>query len=356
MTISQAIDFHETALAAVADARWVDAQEAATCALAVFETEDGPDSPDVANLSNLLSSIAVSRTQYSLAEQHARRAWDIMERLGSRCSGPDADAIRIEALGGLGTAVRSAGRYDEAEPWLRRAVDLAEVGQAVSPAVVAGALNNLGVLYKYSGNFDESEHLYQRALRLVPENSTLAATLYHNLGGLAHSRGRYVEAEAPGRRAWEIRAVLMGRDHPDTLADACAYAAILDGLDRYDESEPIYRHALAVFQRCLGPEHLEIAVTLSNLAAVVRYRGNAQEAEELYRRALEMKRRLFGETHPDTALTACNYAALLCDLDRRAEARDLCAYALATFEQTLDPQHPRIAAAREIWNRCAANS
>jgi hypothetical protein len=65
-----------------------------------------------------------------------------------------------------------------------------------------------------------------------------------------------------------------------------------------------------------------------------------------------MKRRLFGEAHPDTALTACNYAALLCDLDRRAEARELCAYALATFEQTLDPQHPRIAGAKEIWNRC----
>jgi tetratricopeptide (TPR) repeat protein len=109
------------------------------------------------------------------------------------------------------------------------------------------------------------------------------------------------------------------------VADACAYAAILDGLDRYDESEPIYRHALAVFERRLGPEHMEIAITLSNLAAVMRYRGNAHEAEELYRRALEMKRAAFwrrASRHgPDKRATTPLFCAIL---DRRAEARDLC--------------------------------
>src|ERR1035438_9712630 len=85
------------------------------------------------------------------------------------------------------------------------------------------------------------------------------AVLYHNLGGLDHARGRFREAEEPARRAWEIRRELLGPDHPDALADACAYAGVLDGLERYAESRPIYQHALEVWERMYGPVHFEVA-------------------------------------------------------------------------------------------------
>lgn len=350
--VSDATYLHERALALAEDARWQEAEEAAYAALELFEAEGGRYSPDVANVLNLLSTVADARSQPALAEQHASRAWSIMIRLGGRCAGPEAQAIRIEALGRMGSALRTAGRYPQAERWLRQAVDLAEQEGVQVP----GALNSLGVLYKYAGNFDAAERLYRRALDQVADDSALAATILHNLGGLAHARGRYAEGELCARRAWEIRRELLGPEHPETLADACVYAAILDGLERFSESEPIYRHALEVLDRLLGPDHVEIAVTLHQLAAVHHRRGDHSQAESLYQSAFEMKRRVLGVEHPDTALTMCSYAALLCDLNRPEQARPLCANALAVLERTLSPDHPRIAAARQIWKRCATDN
>ncbi|HKQ89523.1 MAG TPA: tetratricopeptide repeat protein, partial [Blastocatellia bacterium] len=92
---------------------------------------------------------------------------------------------------------RAQGRYDLAEPLYLRALSLAEL--FCGREDVAALCNNLAVLYKYMGRFDEAERLYRRALPLMeqslgPEHSEIA-TLYHNLGGLEHARGRFGAGE-----------------------------------------------------------------------------------------------------------------------------------------------------------------
>ncbi|MEP7270952.1 MAG: tetratricopeptide repeat protein [Acidobacteriota bacterium] len=65
------------------------------------------------------------------------------------------------------------------------------------------------MLYKYTGNFDEAERLYQRALVITAGTLGQAhpevATIYHNLGGLEHARGRDAGGEPLARRPVEIR-------------------------------------------------------------------------------------------------------------------------------------------------------
>src|SRR5262249_50321347 len=157
-----AIQLHDRALAAMAEGRLSEAEAAAASSLEIFEREDGPGSPDVANLATTLAAIAESRGDLEAALESARRAWGVMDALGERCVGAKADAIRVAALGGTGAALRGMGRYAEAEPWLRRAVALAE--RSEDESLLASALNNLAVLFKYTGNFDEAEQLYLRAL------------------------------------------------------------------------------------------------------------------------------------------------------------------------------------------------
>ena len=70
------------------------------------------------------------------------------------------------------------------------------------------------------------------------------ASIWHNLGGLEHARGRPEIGEPYARKAWQLRRAALGDEHPDTVADEAALAGLLDGLGRYDESEPIYRKAL----------------------------------------------------------------------------------------------------------------
>jgi tetratricopeptide (TPR) repeat protein len=338
-----AIELYERAAALFAAGSWAAAERTAFEARDRFLQEDGPDSPDAANVSNLLSRIAAARGQYARSGEHACAAWETMERLGDRCTGVEPEAIRVEAAGNAGTALRSQGLYSEAEPWLRLAIEHAEE----SGLNATSQLNDLAVLYKYTGRFDEAERLYWKALADTSGEDAAAATIYHNLGGLNHSRGEFAAAEPFARRACEIRERLSGPDHPDTLADACALAGVLDGLGRYVESEPIYRHALTMF----GEMHPEVAVNLNNLAALRWAQGDAVEAESLYLRSLRIKRELLGDSHPDSALTLFNYASMLYDLDRQAEAHPMALRALRLFEAALEPSHPRIAAAREIDRR-----
>jgi len=339
------IELHERALASAAATRWAEAEGDAWQSLEWFAREDGPDSPDVANLSNLLAEIAEAQAQYGVAEMHSRRACGIMARLGERCIGEAADGIRVEARLRLGLALCGGGRYREAQGWLEQALALAERTGFGLPA----ALNNLAVLSKCTADFTPTELLYRRGLRLVPPDSFEAATLHHNLGGLAHAQGRFASGEADARRAWEIRRSVLGENHPDTLADACAYAALLEHLGAGDWSERVYRHAAAVYEQVFGPEHLEIAMTLHNLAGLLANRGAADEADALYRRAAAIKEKRLGAVHPDTALTWHNHASLLAEIGRSDEARHLACRALEVLEVELPGEHPWLAASRELW-------
>ena len=316
-------------------------------ALAIFETEEGPESADVANILHTLGGILEQRGRYDDAATCAARAAGIVEPLVSQFDGDDGRMILANALGLWGTALRLMGRYPEAEGPLRHALAVAE--ETAHPEMVVTALNNLGVLFKFWGRFEDGSKFYERAMeiaRTLDPQGGMLSTLLHNVGGLHHARGAFAEAEAPAREAWELRRATLGDDHPDTLADEVAYAAVLDGLGRFAESRPIYERALAAYIRIFGPDHYEVASTLHNLAALEASEGNMVRAEELYRRALAMKQRLLGSGHPDTALTAGNLSGILEDRGQLEEALVLAQQALAVMETTLEKDHPNVEAMR----------
>lgn len=320
-------------------------------ALEIFEREDGPDSPDVANLLHSLGSILEKEGDSAGAESCARRAIAIIEPLLPAFDGDEGYLILLHALGLLGTALREQGLYAEAEAPFERAIEIAR-SLPEHPDEAAQAWNNLGILCKYAGWFDRGEQAYAQAMafaeRLKDGREAMIACILHNIGGLEHARERFDRAEEPARRAWEIRRKLSGNDDPATLADAVAYAAVLDGLERWAESRPIYERALAAYERIYGPEHYEVAATLHNLAALEEATGNPAEGIRLSRRALGIKQRLLGEEHPDTALTAMQLASMLYGYGDAIEARALAAGALRVFEGCLAADHPHLRRAREL--------
>jgi tetratricopeptide (TPR) repeat protein len=334
-----------------ADSAWwrteaeADAWRAPVILLNDFERDS--DSLESARLYNQLAEAAEARGDYQLAQRNALRAWEMMTRLGFRCQTIEAESIRTEALGRMGSALRGAGRYQEAKDWLIRAMQRAEhYGQGL-----ASALNRLGILYHCTGDFAKAEGLFRQALGLAGKDSDEAADAYRNLGCLAHARGCYTEGEADAHRAWQIRLELHGPRHPATLSDACAYATILDGLGRFEESEPMYWSALHFLHRIHGGENPEIAGILHNLANVRRALKDPQGAEALYWLAVSMKEKLIGAGHPDTAWTMHCYASMLTDSGRMEEAWDMEWRAMIVFEMAFAPSHPRRSAAQQLWQR-----
>lgn len=316
-------------------------QKARACcvrAAEIFELRDGPESPDLANTLNLLASIHVELGEYPDAVAAATHAASICAGWDCHFDGDDVARIAMQAWTALGTAYRFQARYALAEAELKRALETSIRQFGGEHPESRMARNNLGVLYKYTGQFDRAETLYRAALQGA--EGTELATLYHNLGGLEHARGRFAEGESWARKAWVLRKSLLGPEEPATLADEAALAGVLDGLERYDESEQIYHHVLGKFEEIYGPNHYEIAVNLHNLAGVQCARRRLEEAELTYRRALVLKENLLGSDHPDTALTAHNLGVLLMDMGRNHEAAGLIEDALQVFEATLSPDHP----------------
>jgi len=250
----------------------------------------------------------------------------------------------------LAQSARTRGHYARAERLFRWALRAAERALGPADIEVAAALNNLGVLYKDQGRYDEAESVYQRARAILvarEEESLELATLYHNLGGLEHARGRCARGEPLARRGLEIRERALGPEHPDVAADAAALAAILDGAGKREEAEALFRRSLTTFERVYGSHHYEIAVTLNNLAALHQAKGDAEEAERLYRRALTIKEQRLGADHPDVAMTLNNLAVLYASHARGAEAEPMYRRAVAIFETALGPRHPKTIACRE---------
>ncbi|MBS1872107.1 MAG: tetratricopeptide repeat protein [Acidobacteria bacterium] len=354
-SIDYAIELHDESTRLEAAGELTAAEARCRQALAIFEKEDGPESPDVANLLHSLGMILEKQGRYDETEVCARRALAIVEPLLPQFDGPDGVLIQLHALGLLGTALRQKGRYLEARPLLERALAIAD-GLGNEPEEVVTALNNFGMLCKFAGWFDEGAGSYARAMRIIlpitGERHETVATLYHNIGGLEHARECYAAAEEPSRKAWEIRGALLGEEHLNAQADAVAYAAVLDGLDRFDESRPIYERALAIYERVLGPEHYEVAATLHNLSVLEQAQGDVERGVALCRRSLELKRKLLGDDHPDTALTLMNLGAMLLDQGQRDEARPLCESALATFRRTLAPAHPHVLLCESLVRQC----
>ncbi|WP_292761209.1 tetratricopeptide repeat protein, partial [Nostoc sp. NOS(2021)] len=70
------------------------------------------------------------------------------------------------------------------------------------------------------GRYSEAEPLYKKALelrqRLLGEEHPDVASSYNNLAGLYHSQGRYSDAEPLYKKALSIAELSLGIDHPST--------------------------------------------------------------------------------------------------------------------------------------------
>jgi len=345
----RAAALHESALALRAEGDFTGAEGAVREAVALFESAEGPDSPNLANALIDHGDLLASLDRLDEAALAGERALAILRPLVDRTDAgipPDLHAelvrLTIRALTTRAATHRMRGDLAEAEVGCRRALALAEAWLPDDDLLSAEALNSLAVVHKFQGRYDEAEGLYRRALGIVEGagDDRDRAMLLHNLGGLAHARGDFATGEPLARQSVSLRASVLGEDHPTTAADRAAWAALLEGLGRLSEAEREYSEALAVFERRLGAHSLEVASTLSGLAGVQHARGASPPAERSYRRALAIREAMLPTGHFDLGITSNNLAMVLLDRGAQDEAEALLARAHAIFAAALGPEHP----------------
>lgn len=270
------------------------------------------------------------------------------------CGRSSATTARILNWVDAAERCRAAGDFRKARHFYQKALESGERAFGCESAEVATLLNNLGVVCKYLGRYREAGRHYRRALRILAKlgaSPTTLASLYHNLGGLEHARGRFARGEPWARTSVALRERELGPRHPEVAADLAALAALLVGQGKCDEAERLYRRALTIFRRVYGLNHYEVAVTLNNLAAIAQAQGDLSRSLRLYRRALALKERLLGEAHPDIGITCNNLATLHKVRGELSLAVPLYQRALDIFETALGRMHPHTNTCRENLRR-----
>ena len=256
----------------------------------------------------------------------------------------------------LASNLNAQGRYDEAEPLYRKALEIHTQVLGEDHPDTATSYNNVAYNLDDQGRYDEAEPLYRKALeirtRMLGEDHPDTATSYNNVASNLDDQGRYDEAEPLYRKALEIRTRVLGEDHPDTATSYNNVASNLNAQGRYDEAEPLYRKALEIGTRVLGEDHPSTAASYNNVAYNLNAQGRYDEAEPLYRKALEIRTRMLGEDHPDTATSYNNVASNLDDQGCYDEAEPLYRKALEIHTQVLGEDHPDTATS---YNNVASN-
>jgi tetratricopeptide (TPR) repeat protein len=166
---------------------------------------------------------ALHGEQLAAAEKAFRRALAIRERLVADFPAEPAYCLNLaqsyDALGQLLTdPYRAPGRYDEAEAFLDKAVNLLKRLVADYPPApeyqmeLAHSYQSLGILLEERGRAREAEQAYRQGIacyKALPPNSASAAyrrglaQLLNNLGNSLDRTGQTQEAQEVGRQSVE---------------------------------------------------------------------------------------------------------------------------------------------------------
>ena len=181
----------------------------------------------------------------------------------------------------------------------------------------------------------------RRMDRELADSPISQAALRHSLAEVYLRWGIHDQAAAHFQNAWRSREVLLGAEHPDTLASGRRYSvAVREGGDP-QQARVLGETLLASARAGLGPHHRETLKQADSLAnTLIELGGEREQAYALLTEALNGWRELDDENHPRALSTRHNLAVGLFGTERSDEA-------VAMFERVLDArvdvlgeQHP----------------
>jgi serine/threonine protein kinase len=311
-------------------------------------------------------------------------------RISRELSGqPDVKAAVMDAIGEVN---RGLGRYDKAEPLLKRSLALrrqvfgpgsletaeslehlaglrnertdldgaeAHLREALAirrrrqdgDLAVAKDLNELGQTLVQKGVSPETapeiEALHREALAIArrvegPEGLTVAETLFA-LADLKCAEGSYARGESLFREGLAVERKALGERDPRLWRDRSRFGDALVEAGKFKEAEAVFRQCLEVQRKLLGREHPDSLNTLVRLGATTHLQTRYTEAEALDREVLALSRSHYGPTHWRVAEALCNLASDLAGEKREAEAIPLYEDALAIRRRALGENHWQVA-------------
>lgn len=246
-----------------------------------------------ARLFETLSRLAYCRYrlgELSQAEQSYLEALQLLERFHAQTH-PERLASVLWALAVL---LSDLLRYDEAEQYFRRSMDVSETWAGPKDRFVADCLWGLSKCLTNSGKLLEAEHAIKRAIAIyetLPENcDEYLSTNYGNLGALNLQRGNFGDAVEFLTKAVNLRRRLAGEMDAGLISLTSKLALALMQLKRLKEAEKYLRLALKITTAVYGDTDIETARKQIALGNCLNGLAKYDAAEKMLQKALKVVR------------------------------------------------------------------
>lgn len=152
--------------------------------------------------------------------------------------------------------MNSMGRFEEAEPLLKDALEIRKEKLGTKHEDYATSINSLATLYRNQKKFRQAEKLYFEAIEIKKEtvgnnNSNYTVSL-NNLATLYREGRRYSDAELLFLTALQINRKVLGELHPDTASAYSSLGYLYLDQNRSEEAEPYFKIAWLLRSKIFG--------------------------------------------------------------------------------------------------------
>lgn len=258
---------------------------------AMVDAENAGDNAGLLTVLNEAMGFYRSQGRHDENQWVVQRTLELALRMG--LEGSEAWAT---TLINCATAMRAAGRYEQAEDLYRQALDCAQKVYGSGDRRPAALHNNLSMLYSETGRLNLARRELELALELIvgssvdPGTDLDVASTHTNLalvllqlaqGDAAQDAdGLLAQADEHASAALDIYAA-------GHLEHSAHYASALAGLaqvraaqGRHDEAADFYRRSLDVIEECYGKDTDYWRITADNLAHERDLAGGADEVAD----------------------------------------------------------------------------
>jgi len=202
-----------------------------------------------------------------------------------------------------GMTLRGQSRWDDAEPMLRKAIQLDEQYFSKSGSILESMGHTGRTLYEHSKEM-EAEATLRRELALRREkagieNAQTLSTMY-NLVTCLSRQGKLREAEQIHKEMHVLNEKVLGRTHEDALHQRTDYAIILSRLDKNEEAVRLEQETLALKNQVLGPQHADTLRSVTSLINFLEALERFEDCLPLHERAYKAYLATRGPDHPMT--------------------------------------------------------
>ncbi|MEU5869787.1 tetratricopeptide repeat protein [Nonomuraea sp. NPDC047529] len=247
----------------------------------------------------------------------------------------DGDTVTVHRL------VQAVARTPDPDDPHRRATDINTARQQATALLTTALPNQPGHPIAWLAWQALLSHITALADHAPPATDIVStARLFNDTGLFLDSQGAVAHAIDYFLRASTTYQLILGADHPLTLASRNDLAAAYRSAGDLGWAIPLYEATLADCERVLGADHPDTLTFRNNLAEAYLSVGDVDRAIPLHEAALADCRQVLGADHPNTLTFRSNLALAYQAAGDLGRAIPLYEATLANRERVLGGDHP----------------